>query len=99
MAGATPAHALADTRGQALRILALFFLALAPWFAVDICGVLLLGPRSQIIGTLPAMLSLVMGGALQTITLSLTTVVASQAFLALAGQARSTAQMQPQAPG
>jgi hypothetical protein len=45
------------------------------------------------------MLSLVMGGALQTITLSLTTVVASQAFLALAGQVRSTAQMQPQAPG
>jgi hypothetical protein len=96
--GATPAHALADTRGQTLRILALFFLALAPWFAVDIGGVLLLGPRSQIIGTLPGLLFLVMGGALQTITLSLATVVASQAFLALAGQVRRTAQMQPQAP-
>lgn len=32
--GATPLHALADTKGHVLRLLALFFLALAPWLLV-----------------------------------------------------------------
>jgi hypothetical protein len=41
--GATPSHALADTKGHVLRVLALFFLALAPWLAAAIGGVLLFG--------------------------------------------------------
>jgi hypothetical protein len=85
--GATPSRALADTNGEALRILALFLLALLPWLAADIGVVLLLGPSAQVTGTPLAMIFLVMAGVLQTITLSLTTVIASHAFMALAAQA------------
>jgi hypothetical protein len=91
--GATPSRALADTRGQALRIFALFFLALLPWLAANIAGVFLLGPGIQIIGTPRAMVSLVMGGILQTITLSLMTVIASYAFMALAANVKRTAEL------
>ena len=94
--GATPSHALADTKGQALRILALFLLALLPWVAVDIGGVLLLGPGAQITGTPRAMIFLVMSGALQTVVLSITAVIASYAFMSLAAQVGRAAQ--PQAP-
>ena len=94
--GATPSHALADTKGQALRILALFFLALLPWISANIGGLLLLGPRVQIVGTPQAITSLVMGGVLQTITLALTAVIASYAFMALAARVKRAAQ--PQAP-
>jgi hypothetical protein len=91
--GAMPSHALADTKGQALRILSLFLLALLPWVAVDIGSVLLLGPSAQITGTPLAMIFLVMGGVLQTITLSLTTVIASRAFMALAVQVKGTSEL------
>jgi hypothetical protein len=94
---ATASHALADTRGQVLRILALFLLALLPWLAADIGGVLLLGPSAQITGTPLAMAFLVMGGVLQTITVSLTAVIASYAFLALAAQVKRAAEPQPPA--
>jgi hypothetical protein len=94
--GATPSHALADTKGQALRILALFLLALLPWVAVDIGIVLLLGPSAQITGTPLAMISLVMGGVLQMIVLSITAVIASYAFVSLAAQVKRAAE--PQAP-
>jgi hypothetical protein len=90
--GATPLRALADTKGQALRILALFLLALLPWLAVDIGGTLLLGPNVQIPGTPLAIASLVMGGVLQTITLLLTAVIASYAFMALAAQVKRAAE-------
>jgi len=96
--GATPSHALADTKGHVLRVLALFFLALAPWLPVAIGGVILLGRGAMITGSPLAMLSLVMGGVLQTITLSLTAVIASYAFMALAEQVRRVAQRQPEAP-
>jgi len=86
--GATPSHALADTKGQALRILVLFLLALLPWLALDFGGVLLLGPSAQIPGTPLAIVSLVMGGLLQTITLALTAVIASYAFMALSAQVK-----------
>jgi hypothetical protein len=89
--GATPARALADTRGYALRILAVLSLALLPWLAVDFGGVLLLGPGAQVAGTPLAMLFLVMAGALQTIMLSLTAVIASCVFLALAAQVKRAA--------
>ena len=91
--GATPSHALADTKGQALRILSLLLLALLPWLAADIGGVFLLGPSAQITGTPLAMIFLVMGGVLQTITLSLTTVIASHAFMALAAQVKGTSEL------
>jgi hypothetical protein len=90
--GATPPHALADTKGHVLRLLALFFLALAPWLAAAIGGVLLLDRGAMITGSPLAMLSLVMGGVLQTITLSLTAVIASHAFMAFAAQVKRAAQ-------
>jgi len=71
--GAAPLQALADTNGEALRILALFSLAVLPWLAATIGGVVLLGPGAQIMGTPRAMISLVFGGIMQTITLSLMT--------------------------
>jgi hypothetical protein len=88
--GATPSRALADTSGETLRIFALFFLALLPWLAANFGSIFLLGPSAQIIGTPLAMISLVVGGILQTITLSLTTVIASYAFMALAVQVNQT---------
>jgi hypothetical protein len=94
--GATPSHALADTQGQALRILSLFLLALLPWVAVDIGSVLLLGPSAQITGTLLAMIFLVMAGLLQTIVLSIAAVISSHAFMSLAAQLKRAAG--PQAP-
>ena len=90
--GATLLHALADTKGHVLRVLALFFLALAPWDAAAIGGILLLGRGAMITGSPLAILSLVMGGVLQTITLSLTAVIASYAFMALAAQVKHAAQ-------
>jgi hypothetical protein len=90
--GATLSHALADTKGHVLRALALFFLALAPWLGAAIGGVLLLGRGATITGSPLAMLSLVMGGVLQTITLSLTAVIASHAFMALSAQVKRAAQ-------
>jgi hypothetical protein len=94
--GATPAHALADTKGQALRILSLLLLALLPWVAVDIGGVFLLGPSAQITGTPVAMIFLVLSGVLQTIVVSIAAVIASYAFMSLAAQVRRAAE--PQAP-
>jgi hypothetical protein len=44
--GATAPNAIADTRGQALRLLAIFFLALLPWFAAVMGVVILLGRAS-----------------------------------------------------
>jgi hypothetical protein len=96
--GATASYALADTKGHVLRILALLFLALAPWLAVIVGGVILLGRGAMITGSLLAMLFLVMSSVLQTITLSLTAVIASYAFMALAEQVKRAAQRPRQAP-
>jgi hypothetical protein len=90
--GASAAHALADTRGQALRILAIFGLALLPWVAATVGGVIALGRGIAVTGSPQMMIGLVMGGVLQTAMLSLTAVIASHAFMALAAQLkRSTA--------
>jgi hypothetical protein len=96
--GATPSHALADTKGHVLRLLAVFFLGLAPWLAAAFGGVLLSGQGQMITGSPLAMLSLVMGGVLQTITLSLTAVIASHAFMALAAQVKRAAEPHVPAP-
>lgn len=95
-AGATPWRALADTKGHVLTILAVLLLALAPWFVAALGGVLLLGRGAMIVGSPRAMLSLVMGGILQTITLSLIAIIASYAFMALAEQVKRAAK--PHAP-
>jgi len=51
--GARLKPALADTKGQALRILAIFALALLPWIAADFAGVLLIGRSIEVGGSLP----------------------------------------------
>jgi hypothetical protein len=60
--------------------------------------VLLLGKGAAIVGSPLAMLSLVMGAILQTVTLLLTAVIASYAFMALAVQVKRAAQPRPHAP-
>ncbi len=64
--GATAPNAIADTRGQALRLLAIFFLTLLPWFAAVMGVVILLGPGVGTAGSAPAMVALVIGGIAQT---------------------------------
>ncbi len=82
--GATGSHAFTDSKGQALRLFAIFFLALVPWIAVSIGGVLSLGRGIAVPGSPRMMIGLVMGGLLQTIILTLSAVIASHAFRTLA---------------
>jgi len=86
--GIKPAQALADTRGYALRILAITVLAAIPWLAVSAIGTWLIGRRIDVVGSLPAMVGLLMGGALQTISLSLMTVIVSLVFVALGAKTK-----------
>jgi hypothetical protein len=86
--GIKPALALADTRGYALRILAITVLAAIPWLAVSAIGTWLIGRQIDVVGSLPAMVGLLMGGALQTISLSLMTVIVSLVFVALGAKTK-----------
>jgi hypothetical protein len=86
--GIKPALALVDTRGYALRILAIIMLAAAPWLAVSIIGTRLIGRRIDVVGSFPAMLGLVMFGVLQTILLSLMAVIISLVFVALGAKTK-----------
>ncbi len=89
--GATAANAFADTRGQALRLLTIFFLACLPWFAVVAGVIILLGRGASVAGSAPAMVALVVGGIAQTAVLSLTAVIASHAFMFLAAHVKRAA--------
>lgn len=95
--GAVASRALADTRDNVLRILAVLCLALVPWVAVSFGGAILLGRGATVTGSPLGMLFLVMSGVLQTIMLSLTAVIASYAFIALAEQVKHTARRRRQA--
>ena len=88
--GARVAQALADTRGYALRIFAIFVLALTPWLALGgLIGIILIGPSDAAAGSVAAMAGMVIGGVTQTITLTLMAVIASLMFIALAVQVRN----------
>lgn len=87
-AGATAAHALADSKGYVLRILAIFCIVLLPWLALDIVIVLLFGPGAHVGGSSHAMLSLVFSAALQTGIVSISAVAVSHMFRALASEVR-----------
>ncbi len=89
--GARPAQALADTKGYTLRIFAIFVLALMPWLALGFAGVLLIGRRIEMTGSVPAMIGLAFGAIMQTISLTLVVVIASLLFIALAKQVRHAA--------
>src|SRR5262249_16644281 len=89
--GATARHAFIDTKGQALRILAIFLLALIPWISAIIAIVILLGPGALVTGSARAMLSLIVGGIVQTAIVCLSTVIASHAFMFLAAKVKSAA--------
>jgi hypothetical protein len=89
--GARPSQALADTKGYALRIFAIFALALLPLLAIDLAGVLLAGPGIKIAGSGKAMIGLIMGGILQTALLSLMAVTASLLFTTVGGPVRHAA--------
>jgi hypothetical protein len=89
--GATAPHAFADSKGQGLRIFAIFLLALMPWIFAVITIVILLGPGVRVIGSAPAMISLVIGGVAQMAVVCLSAAVASHAFMDLAAQVKSAA--------
>ncbi len=89
--GATAPNAIADTRGQALRLLAIFFLTLLPWFAAVMGVVILLGPGVGTAGSAPAMVALVIGGIAQTAVVSLSAVIAAHAFMFLAAHLKHAA--------
>jgi hypothetical protein len=89
--GATAKHAFIDTKGQALRILAIFLLALIPWISAIIVIVILLGPGVLVTGSAQAMVSLVVGGIAQSAVVCLSTVIGSHAFMFLAAQVKSAA--------
>jgi hypothetical protein len=90
--GIKPALALADTRGYTLRMLAIVVLAAIPWLTVSAIGTRLIGRRIDVVGSLPAMIGLLMGGALQTISLSLMTVIVSLVFVALGAKTKRSLQ-------
>jgi hypothetical protein len=96
--GATAAHALADSKGQALRLFAISFLALLPWVAVSLGDVLLLGRRIAVTGSPQMMIGLVMGGVIQTIVLTLSAVIASHAFRDLAATLNRVPKIVPAHP-
>jgi len=94
--GARPAAALEDTKGWALRIFAIFFVAVIPWLAVDLAVFALIGRGIIVTGSIAGMIGLVFGAILQTVLLTLIAVIASLLFIALGAQERRHAR--PSAP-
>jgi hypothetical protein len=86
--GARLASALEDTKGSALRIFAIFFVAIIPWLAVDLAVFALIGRGAAVTGSVPGMIGLVFGGILQTVLLTLMAVIASLLFIALGTNVR-----------
>jgi len=86
--GAVASRAWADSKGHVLRILAVIFVALLPWFAVGIGGAMVLVRSAMITGTALSILSLAMSGVVESIKLVLAAVIASYAFMALAEQVK-----------
>lgn len=89
--GATLAHAWADGKGQVLRLFAVFFLPLLPWLVVSMAGVYMLGRDVMVVGSPPMMPSLLFGGTLQIVVLSLAAVIASYAFMVFAARVKRAA--------
>lgn len=81
--GARLASALEDTKGSALRIFAIFFVAVIPWLVLDLAVFALIGRGAAGTGSLAGMVGLVFGGFLQTALLTLMAVIASLLFIAL----------------
>src|SRR5262245_1932820 len=88
--GATATHAFIDTKGQVLRILAIFLLALIPWISAIIAIVIVLGPGALVTGSARGMVSLVVGAIAQSAIVCLSTVIASHVFMFLATKVKST---------
>ena len=93
---ARPAAALEDTKGWALRIFAIFFVAVIPWLAVDLAVFALIGRGIIVTGSIAGMIGLVFGAILQTVLLTLIAVIASLLFIALGAHERRHAR--PSAP-
>ena len=94
--GARLAAALEDTKGSALRVFAIFFVAIVPWLAVDLAVIALIGRGVAVTGSVPGMIGLVFGGILQTVLLTLIAVIASLLFIVLGTHVRRSAR--PNAP-
>ena len=95
--GARPAAALEDTKGWALRIFAIFFVAVIPWLALDLAVFALIGRGIIVTGSIAGMIGLVFGAILQTVLLTLIAVIASLLFIALGAHERRHARPSAQA--
>jgi hypothetical protein len=90
--GANAANAFADTRGLVLRLFAIFLIALLPFAALAVVITLILGPGVMEAGTPAAIIDLLAGALIQTLTITLCVAIASRIFQALADRvARPTA--------
>ena len=65
--GARPAAALEDTKGWALRIFAIFFLAVVPWLVIDLAVFAPVGRDIAVSGSALGIIGLVFGGLLQAL--------------------------------
>ncbi|HET8919387.1 MAG TPA: hypothetical protein VFN27_06880 [Xanthobacteraceae bacterium] len=86
--GARLGAALEDTKGCALRVFAIFFVAIVPWLAIDLAVIALIGRGVAVTGSASGMIGLVFGGILQTALLTLMAVIASLLFIALGTHVR-----------
>jgi hypothetical protein len=84
--GANASNALADTKSHVFRIFMIFLLALLPCAAIAVAVTLMLGPGVYDTGTPVALVHLVVGAVITTITISLCVAIASRVFQALAGR-------------
>ena len=89
--GARLRPAFNDTKGQTLRLLAIFLLALAPLVAAILVSIILLGPRVSLTGSAQAIIGQIAGSIVQSAILCLSAVIASHAFMFLAAKVKSAA--------
>jgi hypothetical protein len=82
--GASAANALADTKGHVFRIFMIFLLALLPFAILVVVITLILGPGVVVPGTPAAIVDLLTGAVIQTITIPLCVALTSRIFQALA---------------
>jgi hypothetical protein len=82
--GAGAANALADTKGYVFRIFMIFLLALLPFAVLAVLITLILGPGVMVPGAPVAIVDLLAGAVIQTITIPLCVAIASRIFQALA---------------
>ena len=87
-AGANAANAFADTKSYDLRLLAILLVSFIPWIAVSVFLVLALGRGIRVPGSLPSMISLIVGAVIAVAVEAMGVVIASHVYLAIGRKVR-----------